>query len=158
VLSLTRDRPLREIELTIIGRQVFFPALTALLPAQPSRLGDHWSVPRPFVRPLLGPQAAPDDKLTATFKDLRTFGNGDDLVATIHLSASVTPFQAELQFVFPKDSPAVDDSQGSTIDARGALTEIRSAQITTMPLPESNGRFRQIQTRELIVARKRADA
>jgi hypothetical protein len=157
VLSLTRDRPLREIELTIIGRQVFFPALTALLPPQPSRLGDHWSVPRPALRSLLGPQAAPDDRLTATFKDLRTTGNGDELVATIHVTAQATPFQAELQFVFPKDSPPVDDSQGSTIDARGALTEIRCAQVSTSPLPESNGRLRQIQTRELIAARKRAD-
>ena len=58
VLSLSDDpaniRRLREIEFSIISRQVFLPALSAVLPTLPSRIGDRWRVPRGAARALLG--------------------------------------------------------------------------------------------------------
>lgn len=158
VLSLSDDpsktRRLSEIEFSLITQQQFLPALSAVLPALPSRIGDRWRIPRPAVRALLGPQTAANEVVLATFKDLRAVAKGSDLVAIIGVTAETTPYQAEIQFTFaPPDHP-VDDSKGSTVDARGAITEVRSAQVMTTPLPDSDGRLHQTQTRELILARQ----
>jgi hypothetical protein len=157
VLSLTENRGLREMEFAIISRQVFLPMLVGILPPQPSRIGDRWPVQRTATRALLGPQAPADEVVLANFKDLRTAPKGTDLVAIFGLTARSTSFQAEVQFTFARTTPPADDSQGSTVEARGAITEIRSAQSQVTPLPDSNGRLRQTQTRELILALKRDD-
>jgi hypothetical protein len=155
VLSLTEGRPLREREFGIISQQMFLPALAGLLPQFRSRIGDRWRVPPSAARVLLGPQAAADQVMVASFKDLRTAANGTHLVATFSLTAQPTPYQAEILFTFAPPGPPTDDSRGSTVVARGFISEIRSAQSMTTPLPQSNGRLRQIQTRELVVARVR---
>jgi hypothetical protein len=159
VLSLPDDpaknRRLREIEFSLITQQFFLPALTPVLPAMPSRIGDRWRVPRTAVRALLGAQSAPNEVMLATFKDLRAGPKGpDELVAIIGLTSDTTPFQAEIQYTFAAPRRPVDDSQGSTVDARGAITELRSARVTKTPLPDSDGRLHQTQTRELILARQ----
>ncbi len=158
VLSLSDDpsktRRLREIEFSLITQQNFLPALSGVLPAMPSRIGDRWRVPRVAVRALLGSAVSTNEVVLATFKDLRTAPKGEDLVAIIAVTAENTPFQAEIQFTFaPPDRP-VDDSKGATVDARGAITELRSAQVMKTPLPDSDGRLHQTQTRELILARQ----
>jgi hypothetical protein len=159
VMSLSDDpskiRRMREIEFSIVTRQVFFPALSGVLPTLPSRIGDRWRVPRVAARALLGTRTSTNPVMLATFKELRPAAKGSDLVAIITVTAEATPYQAEIQFSFAPPPPAVDDSQGSTVDARGAITELRSAQVMTTPLPDSDGRLRQTQTRELILARQR---
>jgi hypothetical protein len=157
VLSLTEGRSLRDREFGIISRQMFLPGLVAVLPQLPSRVGDRWRVPQGAARILLGPQSAGDELVLASFKELRTAAKGTDLVAIFSVTAQSTPYQAEIQFTFARPAPPTDDSQGSTVVAHGCITEIRSAQSLTTPLPESNGRLRQTQTRELILARVRDD-
>jgi len=160
VLSLSDDpsktRRLREIEFSLITQQFFLPALSTVLPAMPSRIGDRWRVPRAAVRTLLGTRSTTNEVVLATFKDLRTAPKGsDNLVAIIGVTAETTPFQAEIQFTFARPDPRpVDDSQGSTVDARGAITELRSAQVVKTPLPDSDGRLHETKTRELIVGRQ----
>ncbi len=158
VMGLSDDpastRRMREIEYSIISRQVFLPALSGVLPSLPSRVGDRWRVPRGAARTLLGSRTPTDVLLAATLKTIRKAENGQDLVAIINVTANPPTFQAEIQFSFAPSPPPVDDSQGSTVDARGAIIELRSAQVMTSPLPNSDGRLRQTQTRELIVARQ----
>jgi hypothetical protein len=159
VLSLPNEpaspRRLREIEYSIISRQVFVPALSPVLPALPSRIGDRWRIPQKAVRALMGAKTPTNEVVLGNFKALRAAAKGTDLVAIIALTAQTTPFQAEIQFSFPPPAPPGDDSQGSTVDARGAITEVRLAQVMATPLPDSDGRLRQTQTRELILARQR---
>jgi hypothetical protein len=155
VLSLTEGRGLRAREFGIISGQVFVPALAAVLPPGPSRIGDRWRVPRNAARALLGPQAPSDEVVLASFKDLHMAAKGTDLVATLSLTARTTPYQGEIRFTFAAPAPPADDSKGSTVEARGYITELRSAQSMTTPLPESNGRLHQTQTRELILGRER---
>jgi hypothetical protein len=93
----------------------------------------------------------------AAFTELRTAAKGTDLVATFSVTTQSTPFQAEIEFTFARPAMPTDDSQGSTVVAYGYITSIRLAQSMISPLPESNGRLRQTQTRELSLARKRDD-
>ena len=76
VMSLSDDpskiRRMREIEFSIISRQVFLPALSGVLPSLPSRIGDRWRVPRAAARALLGKRTPTNEVMLATFKDLRT--------------------------------------------------------------------------------------
>ena len=172
VLSLSENRRLRENEYSIISRQVFLPDLAAVLPSLPSRIGDRWRIPRTATRALLGERPQPGAVLTATLKDLQPEPKGPNFVATIAVTGQATlpsgasALNAQLQFTFAIPSvntnapgggvgPGVGGSGDSSLDARGAITELRASQVTTAPLPRSNGRLRQTQTRELILARQR---
>lgn len=163
VLSLSEGRRMRESEFTIISRQVFLPALSAVLPSLPSRIGDSWRVPRGAVFALLGERTQPGDVFTATFQDLRTEANGPNLVAILAvtgqatLASGATTLNAQIQFAFPPPSANSGESSLLTVDARGAISEVRSAQATTANLPGSNGRLHQTQTREIVLARQRDD-
>src|SRR5262249_36487252 len=47
------------------------------------------------------------------------------------------------------------ENEGPTVDARGFISELRAAEVIDTPLPGSEGRLHQVQTRELILARQR---
>jgi hypothetical protein len=165
VLSLSEDRPLRENEYSLISRQVFLPALSAILPSLPSRIGDRWRVPRQAARALLGERSQAGDILTATLQDVRTEPKGPNLVAIVAvtgeatLPSGVSVLNARLQFTFAppvQAAPGTAESAGPGIQlASGSITELREAQVTTAPLPGGNGRLHQSQSRDLILARQR---
>jgi hypothetical protein len=165
VLSLSENRSLRENEYSLISRQVFLPSLSAILPSLPSRIGDRWRVPRQSARALLGERSQASDVLTATLQDIRTEPKGPNLVAIIAvtgqatLPTGVSVLNAQLQFTFAPPAGAgagaSESAPTGTQEARGSITELREAQVTTAPLPGSDGRLRQSQSRDLILARQR---
>jgi hypothetical protein len=164
VLCLAEDRRLRENEYSIISRQVFLPDLSGVLPSLPSRIGDRWRIPRAAARALLGESPQPGEVLTATLKDLQPDPKGSNFVAIIAVTGQVTlrsgasALNAQVQFSFRPPAAGSNNGGASTLDARGAITELRASQVTTAGLPESNGRLRQTQTRELILGRQRDSA
>ena len=160
MLSLSDDpsktRRLREIEFSFISQQVFLPALSPVLPALPSRIGDRWQVPRGAVRALLGPRIATNEVVLATFKDLRTAAKGGELVAIIGVTAETNPFQAEIRvLLFSPRGPGRRQPGFRPSTPEAPSPSLSLAQVMTTPLPDSNGRLHQTQTRELIVARQR---
>jgi hypothetical protein len=131
------------------------------LPTLPSRIGDRWRVPRAAARALLGERPKSGEPPMATLKDLRPEAKGPNHVAIIAVTGQATlpsgasALNAEVQFTFVPPPNLGDTYGGATLDARGMITELRASQITTAGLPASNGRLRQTQIRELILARQR---
>jgi hypothetical protein len=168
VLCLSENRRIRTGEFDIIRRETSLPLLSAILPTQPIRLGDRWIVPSRVGWGLVGEALLPKEGLTATLKDIRTEAKGPNHVAIIGVTSGTLPFNAEVQFTFtppapaPASAPAAAGSDAAKntaeVEIRGAITELRLAQVSNIPLPESNGRLHQVQTRELILARQRDQA
>ena len=168
VLSLAKERGLREEEFQFIERQIFLPELAAILPALPSRIGDKWRVPRTAIRALLGDRPLRGDPLTGTLLEVRKSAKGPNWEAVIGvtgrvaLSTGETLVNARIHFQFPAPSAQADATPGigggdeATVNARGAITEVRMALSTSTGLPETNGRLRQITTREVVLERQLA--
>ncbi|WP_406697806.1 hypothetical protein V5E97_02960 [Singulisphaera sp. Ch08] len=165
VLSLTKDRSLREDEYTIIRREIYLPDLGALLPTIPSRVGDRWAISKTGGRALLGSITLP---LAATLQQVRQAAEGPNWEAVIAVTGrspagrsntSSLAVNAQLVFRFPAPGsdggkePAAEKAKETLVDARGAIVELRMATFAATPLPP-NGRLRQTVTRELIVDRR----
>jgi len=171
VLSLTEGRNLTEYEFEVISRQVFAPRMAALLPGPPVRVGDSWRVPRRATQAILGEAGIQGDTLIAKFAELRREVDGPRSVAVLAISGRVTAasgetaVNAEALFTFgPDDRPKPSSSATATtagvtrpadevVEARGAVTELRLARVTSGALP-GPGRLRYQSTRELTVHRQ----
>jgi hypothetical protein len=185
IVSLTEDRPVRELEYRTMQGQVSFPVLRVLLPATPRRVGDTWTVPPRAAFPLLGESPETEDfDLNATLLDVRRPASVDKLTAVFGISgqvrvpAGLVRLNAEMQFAFkpaPAETPPatkgesaparekaqVDPSaktSGKFVEAPGWITELRMAREVTTPLPEADGRLKETATYELIMARRTLDA
>ena len=168
IVNLGEGRPLTEYEYEVISRQVVVPQLVSLLPPQGVRIGDTWRVPRRAAQALLGDPWIQGDSLVGKLSEVRKEVDGPRSVASIAISGRVvgpmgdTTINAEVVFTFLADSSLKAFSTKPTfpprptedlIEAKGAITELRLARVTTGPLP-GPGRLRFQSNRELTVHRQ----
>jgi hypothetical protein len=178
LISLTPNRPIREYEyggVQGVVNQVFVPRLKALLPAQPVRVEDTWSIQRPAAQALMGklPEAG-DIDLEARLARVERAAEGTKLTATIDLSGEVVlgeqegAVRARILFVFeppPPGSPGEPKEpdgraegtrsarDAGIIEARGYIAKVQMTRRLTTPL-EDAPRLRQILTREFELQRR----
>ena len=180
VLSLTSDRPLREIEYSDITKQVLVPQLTALLPPTPRRVGDSWPISRQAAQCLVAELPdANDYQMTGTLSEMRKTGPGTTVTAIIgisgqmNLSIGLSALNAQIQFTFnppalpdrrtsaPNPSDAPDGSSPKPrkldegiVDARGRITRLLMLWAVSDLIPEGEGRLKQTVTYELNLERR----
>jgi hypothetical protein len=164
VLVLTENRPLREYEYDLVTRQVALPALSGVLPGLPIRVGDKWGLSKAAVQAILGQRPLRGGNLIGTFLELRQDRPGNPTEAIIGIGGMATlplgetVVNARIHFLFTPAAPAnaagATAVEEGTVDARGAITQLRLAMASTSGLPGSNERLRRSITRELIVERK----
>jgi hypothetical protein len=168
ILSLSEGRTLTEYEYDALSRQVFVPNLPALLPVQAVRLGDTWRIPRKAAQALLGDPTLQGDTLVGKLDEVRKEADGPKMVASIAITGKAvgasgeTTVNAEALFTFQGSLPPKDPSKKpsfppnpleGTMDARGAITELRLARISSGPMP-GPGRLRFLSNRELTMHRQ----
>jgi hypothetical protein len=168
ILSLTEGRTLTEYEYDALSRQVFVPHLPALLPTYAVLLGDTWRITRKAAQALLGDPSLQGDTLVGKLGEVRKEADGPKMVASIAITGKVvgssgeTTVNAEVLFTFQGTLPPKDPSKKpsfppspleGTMDARGAITELRLARISSGPLP-GPGRLRFLSNRELTLHRQ----
>lgn len=165
VMTLTAGRPLTETEYRTIGaRSLYLPELSAVLPALPSRVGDRWRVPRSAARAILGDRPIKGDPLIATLLDVRKAPTGTDQVAVIGVTGRAllppngleTAVNAQVSFTFPRSNPTAAGDAAGTVEARGAITDLRLSRSSTSAVPGGNGRLRRSFTWELSLQRQLA--
>jgi len=165
IMALTPDHPLSETEFAINSKVLYLPDVAGVLPSLPSRIGDRWRVPRSAAAALLGERPLPGDSLVGTLLNVRQAPAGPDYIALIGVTgrASLPPrgaetrLNAQVVFTFSPPRAAAADAAGSAsgaVDARGAITDVRLARMSTAALPNSNGRLRNSFTWELTLQRQ----
>lgn len=167
ILSLT-ERELQELDYYHMARHIFLPDLRALLPTLPSRVGESWPVPITAAQALLCDPSA-RGRLAAKLTDVH---EGKDpahpeWVAVIAITGRMilamsgdTAVNAEIEFRFAP--PVAGDAAAkkakadeSTVEARGAISEVRIGLSATAPISgDPRERLRHISVRELIVQRR----
>ena len=166
ILNLTEKATLRDLEYNVAARQVYLPDLTAALPALPSRIGERWKLPLTAVQALLGERPTRGEPLTATLLEVKPAEKGPMWVAVIgvtgraFLQVGETLVNARIHFAFSPPTtadsgPGRAPAEAGTVDARGAITEVRLALATTVGLAAPDDRLRRTQTRELVLERQR---
>ncbi|HMB03974.1 MAG TPA: hypothetical protein VKP69_09575 [Isosphaeraceae bacterium] len=167
VLSLASNRRLRDNEYAILSRQVFLPELaSALLSPMPHRIGDRWPLSPLAARALVGERPQRAGELGATLSEVRSDSKSGQMVAVINVTGRVglpsgeAAVNAQLLFSFapPVPGAGAERTEGDegTIEARGAITELRLAVVRTAGLPGANGRPRRTQTNEMNLGRQLA--
>lgn len=172
ILSLTLDRRLREREYEVAARQVFMPSLTSLLPTYAARVGDTWKIPRRAAQALVGDPNVRGDALSGKFLELRRDPVSPRQVAVFSIIGRVansmadSTLNAEVQFTFVPQPVAARaaasvgakpkrDAIADTIEARGAITEIRMARVASGGLPGAKGKPLKFKaTQELTIHRQ----
>jgi len=168
LLSLSEGKPLTESDYDLLSGQVFVPQLALLFPNQSVRLGDTWRISRRATQNLLGDPSIQAETLVAKLTEIRKEVAGPRMVASISITGKVPGADGEISlnalvlFTFqgslpikdrPKKAgeliPLIDDS----MDARGAITELRLASITSGPQVKG-GRLRFQTNRELTMHRQ----
>ena len=168
VLSLTEGRTLTEYEYDALAHQVYVPHLPLLLPTQAVRIGDTWRIPRKAAQALLGDTTVQGDTLLGKLAEIRKEVDGPRMVASIAITGNVagvvgeTTVNAEALFTFEgsttpkatsKKPSFPPDPRADLVEARGAITELRLARVTSGPLP-GPGRLRYQSNRELTLHRQ----
>ncbi|WP_435010838.1 hypothetical protein P12x_002124 [Tundrisphaera lichenicola] len=168
VQSLTEGRSLTDYEYQVTARQSFVPYLGLILPPRALRLEDTWPIHRRAAQAMLGEAEILGDTLVGKFVELRKEVDGPRMVARLTVSGKApgtsgdVVVNAEALFTFWPESPPEDSPNERTfppsptkgvIDARGAITELRLARLTTATLP-GPGRLRFRSNREVIVHRQ----
>jgi hypothetical protein len=162
LLSLAPGRLLSETDYSVNSKLVFTPDLMGTLPALPSRVGDRWRLPKSAAAALFGARPQLGQPLVGTLLDVRKSSSGSDLVAVIGVSgrAVLSPntgealLNAEILFTFSPPPRSASDPGDGTIDARGAITDLRLARSTSAPVPQSGGRLKSTFTWQLVLERK----
>ncbi len=183
VLSLTSDRPLREIEYSDITKQVLVPQLTALLPPTPRRVGDSWTISRQAAQCLVAELPDVNDyQMTGTLNELRKTGPGTAVTAIIaisgqmNLSIGLSALNAQIQFTFnppplpdratsapnPGDAPANSSPNPrkldeGIVDVRGRITRLLMLWAVSDLIPDGEGRLKQTISYELNLERRFAN-
>lgn len=171
ILTLTEKHPLTETEFTISTRYLMgMPDLAGVLPALPSRVGDRWAVPRAAAQALLGDRPMQQPRaLVAELVDVRRAPDRPEMVAVIKVTGNAklppngsdTALNAQVLFKFAPPAPVLPPGAGaadtpappSTVDARGAITDVRLARTSTSAVTGGNGRLRRTLTWELTLQR-----
>lgn len=173
--NLSDGRKLRQLEFDRITSNPFLPQLATLLPGTPKRVGDPWPVPRASLAVLLGEMPLEDEyEVQAELIDVRAAEPGSASMTAIFgiqgkllLESGDVGLNVRVNFTFdaPRDDAkpanAAKPAAGQPAKARpavaaeGWISEIRMAETITSPLPgDQTGRLSQIQSRELILARR----
>lgn len=161
IMALSEGRRLRETEYAINAKLVFFPDLAMILPSLPSRVGDRWPLSKAAAAVLYG--EAPrqqSEKLMATLEDVRKSASGTDLVAVIGVKGHAilpamgdTFLNAQILFTFAAPSDTASGTDG-TVDAKGAVTDLRLSRSSSSPLTGGSGRLKQSFTWERTLQRR----
>jgi len=165
VLSLTEGRGLRELEYMAIGQEIFTPNLVALLPVQPSRIGDRWSISKTGTWALLGETPGRGAPLLGQLEVVQRGAGETEWEAVFIINGRIalprgeTTVNARLRFRFPAPPPPdpqaeVKPIEHAIVQARGAMTEVRMTTVTMAPLSSTNSRLRRITTQQLTLARQ----
>jgi hypothetical protein len=176
VMSLMGDRPLREREYDVISRQLFLPQMHLLLPGSPVRVGDSWRVGHKAVQAMLGESDLKGDQFTAKFRELRRSKDGKTTFAVFSVSGRVmnklgdTLISEQIVFTFPTPVPPVakptDDlipgtpavparAEGTPIEAKGAITEIRMGRSASGVLPAGPNKGKTFHAGQKLILERR---
>jgi hypothetical protein len=183
LLSLTSDRPIREVEYSEMTNQVFLPQLAALLPPAPRRVRDTWSISRQLAQTLVGEVPEPDDyEMNGALLEVRKSASGTGMTAIIdisgkmNLSIGLSSLRAQLHFVFDpalasSASPAApstaadkplrkgrDLADAGIVEGRGRISRVLMVWAVSEVLPDGDGRLKQTKTYELNLERRFAPA
>jgi hypothetical protein len=169
VLCLTAGRPILDSEYAVISRQVFLPALAAnVLPPMPRQIGESWDLSPLAVKSLVGEPPFQGGVVAAKLAEIRNDAKPGRLVAVITLTGKVVvptgeaAVNAQLLFSFATPAapaPGAEKAEGNdegTVEAWGAITELRLAVAKTAVLTVEKTRLRRVQTNELILGRQLA--
>lgn len=167
--NLSEGRKLRQLEFDRITANPFLPQLATLLPATPRRVGDQWPVPRGATAVLLGAMPMEEEyDVTAELLDVRAVEAGSAAMTaefaikgTLLLEQGDVGLNVRVSFAFDLPGEADEPKPGQpprarpAVVAEGWISEIRMAETVTVPLPgDETGRLSQIQSRELVLARR----
>jgi hypothetical protein len=177
VISLTANRTLREEEYQgVIDDQLFLPGLKAILPPNPTRVEDTWSIARAGVQALMGKEAgAADFQVDGTLVQVNKAARGTALTAIIDISGKVAlqegdgAVRARISFIFepPAAAPAAETREpagragggggrdAGVVEATGYIAKVQMRRVLTVPL-QDEPRLQQIITRDLVLHRRRA--
>ncbi|MGC8643489.1 MAG: hypothetical protein ACP5XB_26835, partial [Isosphaeraceae bacterium] len=184
VLSLT-GRQMRQAEYNTIVQQTFLPGLVMMLPPQPVRVGDTWTIPRMAAWALLGSQPSRDGyDLMGEVLPIRKNTTGKSMTAVFAVKGQCLVEQgpsginAIIEFTFdPSPAQAGSGTGGRTtlpaspsslfpkpdqtgegnFDAPGYLSKIRLAQETTQLIGDEDSRLKQMVRREVRLERRLVD-
>lgn len=168
ILSLSPNHPLSEVEYSITKQLVYLPDLSTLLLTTPKRIGERWRVERTAARTLFGEDPIAGEGLAATLAEIKPAANGTDMVAVINVTGSAelglsrvdNSLNAQVSFTFAKPAMAgpapATASATPSVDAPGAITEVRLARSSTSQAPGGNGRLKSAFTWELTLQRQTA--
>jgi hypothetical protein len=181
VLSLTPDRPLRDVEYVELSKQVIVPQLTVLLPPTPKRVGDSWAISRAAAQCLVWEVPDPEDfEMNARLSEVHKSPTGKGLVAVIDISGQMnltlglSSLRAQLYFAFdhaaidtPPPAAAAGETKAATaeprartpvdtgvVDARGKISRVRMLWAVSDVIPDGDGRLKQTVTYDLTLERK----
>lgn len=172
VMSLVPNRSLRQEEYDLTTLQPFFPRLMTLMPARPVRRADTWPISRAAAEVLLGDlREAQSIALEGRLADVHRAGAGTTMAAIIEIDGDVDlitgpgAVRARITFLFEPQAAAnqgrADDNaagrraaqETGLVEARGYIAKLQMGRSQTIPL-DPDGRFRQTNTRELVMARR----
>ncbi len=164
LISLTENHPLTETEYDISSHHlIYLPDLAGVLPPLPSRVGDRWSLTPAAAQALLGDRPLPKGgSLVGELVDVRKSPDKPEMTAEIKVTGRVlmppngsdTPVNAAISFKFtPPAGASTATGTPTTIDARGAITEVRLARSSVSAITGGNGRLRKTLTWELTLQR-----
>ncbi len=167
--NLSEGRKIRQLEFDRIVSNPFLPQLATLLPASPRRVGDQWPAPRTATAILLGAMPLEEEyDVTAELLDVRAAEAGSSAMTaefaikgTLLLEGGDVGLNVRVAFAFDlpgedaRPKPGQPPRARPAIAAEGWISEIRMAETVTTPLPDDEtGRLNQIQSRELVLARR----
>ena len=171
IISLTPNHALSETEYSISRQLVYLPDLATVLPPLPTRVGERWRVPRTAARALFGDDPVAGEGLAATLVEVKPAASGTEMLAVIKVAGSAElgmarveyTLNAQMIFTFakpaadaPAPSPAAPASAAPTVDAVGAITELRLARGSTSLIPGGTGRLKSTVTWEMVLQRQTA--
>jgi hypothetical protein len=181
LISLTPNRPIRQLEYETALSQIFFPRLTAVFPPRPVRVADTWTITRAAAQALLGQvKTVGDFQLEATLAQVDKAPQGTAMMAMIDISGILNleegegAVRARLWFLFEPTamaaaapsataSPSARSGAGAAasdrevVEARGYITKLNMSRRLSKPLDDA-GRLQEIGTRELLLQRRRVTA
>ncbi len=180
ILSLTPDRPLRELEYHLITVDTFLPQLSFLLPSEPKRVGDSWPIPSAIAKTVWNEESDPVTyEMTASLISVTKAKEGTAFNALLGIvgrldflkRAGSCTFNARILFEFKppiaaapsgpqgtRPSPAGraesrDDRGTGIVDARGWIIQAVMAQSVERPIPGSDERLKESSTRVVTLER-----
>jgi hypothetical protein len=174
ILSMNRDRQLREAEYVEISGEMFVPRLASLLPRVPVRVEDTWEVTRDAIRPLLRDlNDSKEFELTGTLIRVSKEASGSSLTAVIGIQGqfwvmdSPSAFNSQIVFTFelPKPDPVAAEksktagaarasTQKGVVEARGWIKRALMSQVMVSLIEDDNSRLKNTLTRELDLERR----